>query len=93
MPTTSTAEVLFPSVAAFIIPFFHNASRFAQLPALQTAILSQPDCGLQPKLRFTVSKKSRDADLLRKGRLDPSEPSVVHPTLAIAVLGVRCRSF
>ena len=69
IPTTSTAEVLFPSVDDFIFAFFNNALNFAQLLTLQTVIVGQLYCRLQPKLCLAIAAINMDmlaALLLRK---------------------------
>ena len=54
MLTTSTAEVLLPSVNDFIFALFYYALNLPKLLARQAVILRQFDARLQPKLRFPV---------------------------------------
>ena len=60
IPTTSAAEVLFPSVNDFIFAFFDNSPHFAQLLSLQAVILRQLDSRLQSKLCLAVAAINMD---------------------------------
>ena len=61
--------MLFPGNDDFIFAFFDNALHFAQLLALQTVIVRQLYCRLQPKLCLAIAAINMDmltALLLRK---------------------------
>lgn len=55
MPTTSTAEVRFPTVDDFISVFFYHALNFSKLFGRQAVILGQLKIGFQPELCLTVA--------------------------------------
>ena len=60
IPTTSPAEVLFPSVDDFIFPVFYDALNFSKLLTLQAVIVCQFYDRFQPKLRFAVAAPTRN---------------------------------